>query len=292
MMEAIGRPLLAFDTSTPTARVALISPAGECVVERAKTAARHSANLLGLVDEVLREGRVTVGGLGAIACGAGPGSFTGLRVGLAVAKGLALPTGLPLVLVSSLDALACDLAAAAADARGEPTRSRGAPSREGLARPSEARGLVEGGQEPSAELTLPGFPSQSASLLLPCLDAGKGQVYARLYEASGGPRALGDNDWVLSPEDLCRLANEAAAGRPLVAGGTGVDRYLEVMRGALGETAVRLSLPGPSATAIARLARERLARGEHDDIETAVPRYGRPPDITRPKERVLQGWKP
>jgi tRNA threonylcarbamoyladenosine biosynthesis protein TsaB len=239
-MEAVAQPLLAFDTATPTARVALIAPTGECLVRREKTAARHSANLLGLVDEVLREGQVAVAGLGAIACGAGPGSFTGLRVGLAVAKGLALPTGRPLVLVSSLDALACDLAAAASE----------------------------------------------ATLLLPCIDAGKGQVYARLYNASAGqaPLPRGENDWVLSPGDLCRLVYEAAAGRPLVAGGSGVDRYLEVMRGALGEDALRPSLAGPSAQAIGRLARERLLRGEHDDIETAVPRYGRPPDITRPKK--------
>lgn len=228
-------PMLAFDTATPTARVALFSPAGACLAARQKTAARHSANLLALVDEILREAGVTASGLLAIACGAGPGSFTGLRVGLAVAKGLALPTELPIVLVSSLAALACDLAAVAA----------------------------------------------GPELLLPCLDAGKGQVYARLYQATGAP--LGDTDWVLAPDELCRLAGEAAAGRPLVAGGTGVDRYLEVLRAGLGESALRPSLPGPSAAAVACLARERLARGEHDDIETAVPRYGRPPDITRPK---------
>jgi tRNA threonylcarbamoyladenosine biosynthesis protein TsaB len=240
-METAGKPLLAFDTATPTARLAVISPAGECLAQRQKTAARHSANLLGLVDEVLREVGIRVAGLSAIACGGGPGSFTGLRVGLAVAKGLALPTGLPLVLVSSLRALACDLAEAA----------------------------------------------PATSLLLPCIDAGKGEVYARLYVGGAVPRAQGDADWVLSPADLCRLAGEAAAGRPLVAGGSGVDRYLEVVRGALGASAVHPSLAGPSAQAIGRLARERLARGEHDDIETAVPRYGRPPDITRPKKPFL-----
>ena len=133
--NASPRPLLAFDTSTPTARVALISTAGECLVLREKTAARHSANLLALCDEILTAGSVKVGDLGAIAAGAGPGSFTGLRVGLAVAKGLALPTDLPLVLLSSLDALAIDLAALAA--------------------------------------------SSGAQVLLPCIDAGKGQVYAR-----------------------------------------------------------------------------------------------------------------
>ena len=53
---------------------------------------------------------MAVAELGGIACGRGPGSFTGLRVGLAVAKGLALPFDLPLYLVSSLEALALDLA--------------------------------------------------------------------------------------------------------------------------------------------------------------------------------------
>ena len=241
MMEPAARPLLAFDTSTPTARVALVSPAGECLLSREKTAARHSANLLGLCDEILRGACVGVRDLCAIACGAGPGSFTGLRVGLAVAKGLALPSSLPLVLVPSLDALACDLAAA----------------------------------------------STGAHLLLPCIDAGKGQVYARIYDVIDGtaPRAQGESDWVLSPDALCRLVGEA--GKPLLAGGTGVDRYLDVFRAAFGEDNVASSVSGPSASAIGRLALARIRRDDYDDVETAVPRYGRPPDITRPKKALL-----
>ena len=47
-----------------------------------------------------------------MACGGGPGSFTGLRVGMAVAKGLALPTRVPFHVVSSLEALALDILAA------------------------------------------------------------------------------------------------------------------------------------------------------------------------------------
>ncbi len=243
MMDSASRPLLAFDTATPTARVALISPSGEGLALREKMAARHSANLLALCDEILREAALGVGDLAAIACGAGPGSFTGLRVGLAVAKGLALPSALPLVLLSSLDALACDLGAA----------------------------------------------SPSAHLLLPCIDAGKGQVYARMYDVTDDtvPRAQGEVDWVLAPEALCALVAEHAAGGSLVAGGTGVDRYVEVFRASLGERALAAAVPGPSAAAIGRLALARIGRGDFDDLETAVPRYGRPPDITRPKKPLL-----
>jgi hypothetical protein len=71
----------------------------------------------------------------------------------------------------------------------------------------------------------------------------------------------------------------------VVAGGNGADRYLEIFRAQLGAEAVRAHIAGPSALAVGRLALARLARGERDDLETSVPRYGRPPDITRPRDR-------
>jgi tRNA threonylcarbamoyladenosine biosynthesis protein TsaB len=231
------RPMLAFDTSTPCARVAVLSPEGDCLAAAEKVAARHSSNLLRLCDEVFRATGATVKDLAAIACGAGPGSFTGLRVGLAVAKGLALADRIPFVLVSSLDALAVDLTG-----------------------------------------------TNDEGLVLPCIDAGKGQVYGRLYRAAGGTSApIGSDELALLPEDLCRLVREQAAGAALVAGGNGVDRYQEVFRAQLGVEAVRFQVAGPSALAVGRLALARLARGEHDNLETSVPRYGRPPDITKPK---------
>lgn len=251
-----SNPVLCFDTATPTARVALLLPDGTCLFSRAKTAARHSANLLSLIEEVLREGKLAVADLRAIACGAGPGSFTGLRVGLAVAKGLALPSARPLLLVSSLDALACDLADAAARTRTDH-------------------------ESPFAETT--------PRWLLPCIDAGKGQVYARLFAVANGtaPIARGDADWVLAPEQLCEMLREVSGSESILTGGTGVDRYLAVFRSQLGESVVLSALPGPSAEAIGRLALARVRRGDHDDLESAVPRYGRPPDITRPKKALL-----
>src|SRR5262249_1762963 len=66
----------------------------------------HSEELLMLVDEVMREANWGKDGFDALVCGAGPGSFTGLRIGLATAKGLCYAAQRPLVLVSSLQALA------------------------------------------------------------------------------------------------------------------------------------------------------------------------------------------
>jgi tRNA threonylcarbamoyladenosine biosynthesis protein TsaB len=260
-------PMLAFDTSTPCARVAMLSPEGDCLATAEKVAVRHSSNLLRLCDEVLHATGVTVSDLAALACGAGPGSFTGLRVGLAVAKGLALADRIPLVLVSSLDALAADLAEVLTwePSKGSQTLPRWCATRGA----GEARGL----------------PTRLVeSLVLPCIDAGKGQVYGRLYRVAGeAPAPIGTDEFALPPEELSRLVQTQAAGAVIVAGGNGVDRYLEVFRAQLGAEAVRVQVAGPSALAVGRLALARLARGEHDDLETSVPRYGRLPDITKPK---------
>jgi tRNA threonylcarbamoyladenosine biosynthesis protein TsaB len=99
--------LLALDTATLMAGVAVFRDHdGRVLAERRRVVTTHSEALLQLVDEALREAAVEARALDAIVCGAGPGSFTGLRIGLATAKGLCFALGRPLVMVSSLEALA------------------------------------------------------------------------------------------------------------------------------------------------------------------------------------------
>jgi len=92
---------LAFDTATGDATSALVDD-GEVLGERASRA----VTLLEDVDALLRQGGAHPRDLGALVVGIGPGSFTGLRIGLAVARGLALALDLPGAGVSTLDALA------------------------------------------------------------------------------------------------------------------------------------------------------------------------------------------
>ena len=66
----------------------------------------HSRRLLTSIDWLLTESAVTIGDVDAIGVGVGPGSFTGLRIGMATVKGLAMAAGKPLLGVNTLDALA------------------------------------------------------------------------------------------------------------------------------------------------------------------------------------------
>jgi len=96
--------LLALDSSTRSASVALLD--GARVLERDAEVSVHDEALLAMIDEVVRAAGARRADLAAVACGAGPGSYTGLRVGIATAKGLCFALERPLVMVSSLAAVA------------------------------------------------------------------------------------------------------------------------------------------------------------------------------------------
>jgi tRNA threonylcarbamoyladenosine biosynthesis protein TsaB len=98
--------LLALDTSTRTVGVALYD--GAQVLSESVWASRdyHTVELAPAVAEILARAGLKVADLEALAVAVGPGSFTGLRIGLALAKGLSLAARLPMIGVPTLDVLA------------------------------------------------------------------------------------------------------------------------------------------------------------------------------------------
>jgi tRNA threonylcarbamoyladenosine biosynthesis protein TsaB len=97
--------LLAIETATESCSVALLH--GENLIARSEIAPRrHAELLLPMCDAVLAEAGIARRALGAIAVGCGPGAFTGVRLAISAAQGIALALDIPVVPVSSLAALA------------------------------------------------------------------------------------------------------------------------------------------------------------------------------------------
>ena len=145
MSLSLHPSVLAIDASTHHALVALARGGEELLVAGSDVARRHASALVPEIAGLLDRAGVGLEAIDALVVGLGPGSFTGLRVGLTLAKTLAYVTRKPLVGLGSLDLIACNLrdparrAVVVADAqRGEwhvarfrPTPAGTAPTPEG-----------------------------------------------------------------------------------------------------------------------------------------------------------------
>lgn len=93
--------ILAIDTATEACSVA-ITVAGEIRQRHALVPRQHSQRLLSMLEELIPGGDLTAAGIELVAYGAGPGSFTGLRIAASAAQGMAFASGLPAVGICSL----------------------------------------------------------------------------------------------------------------------------------------------------------------------------------------------
>lgn len=98
--------ILSLDTSTPRGSVALLEGRVLTAELRVLSLETHSARLLSSVDVLLRNAGWNLADLGLVVAGIGPGSFTGIRIGVATAMGLAQTLSIPFAGISNLDALA------------------------------------------------------------------------------------------------------------------------------------------------------------------------------------------
>jgi tRNA threonylcarbamoyladenosine biosynthesis protein TsaB len=218
--------LLAIDTATWTASVAVTDEHGAVLATGEARAETHSENLLPLIAQVTAEAGVAPAQLDAIAVGVGPGSFTGLRIGLATAKGIAFAARRPLWAVSSLAALALDLADAC-----------------------------------------------DAALLIPALDARRGEIFVGLYRRDPALRlSAAAPERVLPPAELAAtLASVRGPDEAAAIAGDALAAYPDLPGDA---TIARPSCRAtPGAASIARLA---LAGARVDVLGHGAPVYIRP----------------
>jgi tRNA threonylcarbamoyladenosine biosynthesis protein TsaB len=261
--------VLGFDTATPATAVALGQlPEG---FQEARDdpgpgeRPGHTTRLLALAEGLLARAGVAWQALERIAVGTGPGTFTGLRIGVATAQGLASSLSVDLVGVSTLEALAY-----------------------GVLSPLGG----EAGAEPSAPREhTPGQPRQAAvtaaPALLALLDARRGEAFVAAFEAGEtGPRLL-LAPRAVAPSELELVLAEADAARETPEGdwlavGDGAVRFRERLE--------RLRCPVPEDGSPLHLVRgwavcELGARAPAGEREIVLPAYGRRADA----EIALEG---
>jgi tRNA threonylcarbamoyladenosine biosynthesis protein TsaB len=249
--------VLGFDTATSSTAVALRMADGHTSQARDDPAAGahpgHATRLLELARELLAGAGIAWSDVDRVAVGVGPGTFTGLRVGVATARGLAQSLSSELVAVSSPRALA--LAAFAADKRGA---------------------LDDFGQAAA-----PGSaPEDRQGAVLAVIDARRGEAFAAAYEPGedGAPREL-TAPRALAPQLLAGVIADAeqlvGERRRWLAVGDGAVRFREQLDAAGALTPPDCSaLHLVSAAAICELGAQATAASLHE----LVPDYRRRPD--------------
>ncbi|MDG0790749.1 tRNA (adenosine(37)-N6)-threonylcarbamoyltransferase complex dimerization subunit type 1 TsaB [Cohnella ginsengisoli] len=233
--------MLCFDTSTAVL-AASVCRGAEVLASRHSHAERnHAVRIVSDLKALLKE--AGVGEVDAIAVGQGPGSYTGVRIGVSAAKTLAWAWDKPLVGLSSLETLAM---AAGPYLRGEKQAAEADPF--------------------AARLT--GQPVW----IVPIMDARRGQVYGARFETADG------SVWRRLDEDAIRLigdwgsalaASAAEAGAQLAFVGE-IGPHAAALAALEGAVALPLTI---DAGEMGELAAERLAQGLVDDVHRFAPNY-------------------
>jgi tRNA threonylcarbamoyladenosine biosynthesis protein TsaB len=242
----VGGAMVAIETATETVGVAVRTATGVQAELTLTGRRRHVETLTPALEHLLQQLDLVPGDLGVVAVDIGPGLFTGLRVGLAAAKGLAQSLGLGVVGATSLDILTSGAAAA------------------GL------RGLV-----------------------LACVDARRGEVFAAVHEVeAAGPlaavRTVRLGVGLFTPEDLTAALGQFA-GEPVHAVGDGALRYADVLQKIPGVDPGAPGLAFPPPAALLDLVTARIEAGEPPvEPSAVVPLYMREADAVSNYSRAVR----
>ena len=111
------KPILAIETSEAICSAALYFSTDKYYASSIKLKHSHSEKLFETIDFLFHQAEIERNQISSVAVSGGPGSFTGLRIGMAAAKGIARGTGVPLIVVPTFEALAYQLSSYISDSK-------------------------------------------------------------------------------------------------------------------------------------------------------------------------------
>jgi tRNA threonylcarbamoyladenosine biosynthesis protein TsaB len=269
--------ILALDTTSSAGSSALMRD-DDLVREDASDSSRsHASKLPAELATLLQLTGVALQDIDALAVGTGPGSFTGLRVGIATMQGLAVALNRPLFGVSALDALAhLAIGGSGASTRPDPPHRFGP-----IKRPDRphTRGTITRPEPPRTfgPIERPDRPYTDASVST-WIDAWRGEVYAAVYKDG---REVEPATVARPSELLSRLAEG-----PTLFTGDGAAMYQDAIRAALGQHARFTDPTAPSlAGAMAALAKQEFLKGLRPLPHAIRPLYVRRSDAELARTR-------
>lgn len=234
---------LAFDSTAKAASVAVHNGErllGSCNIDNGLT---HSELLLPMAEGLLKNLGITFSEVGLLACTTGPGSFTGVRIGTALVKGIAFAKNIPCVSVSTLESLAENL-------------------------------------------------SPLSAVIVPVMDARRGQFYTAVFEASGSDIKRLTDDLALSAEELADIL-KGYIGKDIYLVGDGYSiahKKLTALGIKLCDTPELLI--NENAASCAKIALKKHALGEYTTDTALLPTYLRMPQAERERlerEKIKDG---
>ena len=234
--------LLVIDTSTAVMSIALMDGERLLVESNQIVERRHSDKLLPAIKELITSAGLTMQDIDGVAVGRGPGTYTGVRIGVTTAKTLAWSLSVPLLGISSLEALAYG-----------------------------ALSETEGGKE-----------TGERTWLVPMMNARRDQVYAGLYEAKNRHWGCLAADGVqLIDEWLDRIvmlygqedADQAPQQIIFVGEELELEERIEARWRDVDIRSVHMQEQHMRASALGLLAQQRWMSGEQDDVHRMVPNY-------------------
>jgi tRNA threonylcarbamoyladenosine biosynthesis protein TsaB len=245
--------VLALDTTTRAGSVALLRDDELLAVASGDPAKGHAERLPAALVRVLQERGMELPQVDVFGVAAGPGSFTGLRIGIATIQGLAFALGRPVAGVSVLDVLAVIAREAARDAAGPPDL------------PVQA----DGGGGP---------------LVAAWMDAQRSEVFAALYPVEPGLVPV-DGPVSETPAGVLERWQTLVGDQAVWFAGDGVARYYDLLVERLGSRFRAVEPLPPLAPTIARLAAAEAAAGRAVAPHAIRPVYVRRPDAELARDR-------